>query len=190
MKFIKPILNKKLIEIKNDFPNISISAIYLEFSCNHHIDDNEWIKYMIASNGFLIKYSHICGHSGSSTISIRNISQVSIKKPISNTTDPIQSSSFIELLQKAKSTLFYLLIFLFIFIICIIISCYIFSRQSSHKKHQRINQDSNIRPSVASIDTADTNAKSIDSLPLKFNENILTDEANKHILYHVSEDNY
>ena len=180
MKFIKPIFNVKLIEIKNDFPNISISAIYLEFSCNHHIDDNEWIKYTITSNGLLIKDPQICGHSGSSTISIRNTS---------NTTIPIQSSSFTELLQKAKSILFYLLIFLAIFIICVIVTCYMFSRQSSHKKHELIDQDSKIRPSVASFDTADTTAKSIDSLPLKFNENNLTAEPNNHILYNVS-DNY
>jgi hypothetical protein len=45
--FIKPISDPKLIKVKNDFSHIPVNVIYLAFSCNYHMDDDQWIEYTI-----------------------------------------------------------------------------------------------------------------------------------------------
>lgn len=67
VKFIKPIPDMEIINIKNDFSDIPIDGIYLTFSCNYHINDNEWIEYVIKSNDMEPKVSGICQRSHFST---------------------------------------------------------------------------------------------------------------------------
>jgi hypothetical protein len=191
IKFIKPMTSGKLIKVVDIFPRISINAMYLDISCNHQIDDDEWTKYVIAPNGFIQKLPHTCKHNpsskpySSSTIKNSYISHFSLNKTKLNTTYPTKSSSsFVQLLQKSNSLLFYLLIFLVILII--IVSLYIFCPYCSRKKHQRITQDSKLRTSVTSVDTSNT----VDSLPLKSTDDKLTVGSKKHILYNLSNDDF
>ncbi len=58
--FIKPISNQTIIEVKNDFFNISISVIYLSFSCNHQMEDTNWFEYIIKPANHTYRKTRSC----------------------------------------------------------------------------------------------------------------------------------
>jgi hypothetical protein len=66
IKFIKPMSSMGIMDVKKDFSHIPIDAIYLVFSCNYHMNDNEWITYVIKPNEIEPKGSGICQPSHSS----------------------------------------------------------------------------------------------------------------------------
>ncbi|CAF1293878.1 unnamed protein product [Adineta steineri] len=153
VKFIKPLSNTNMVNLKNDFDDASVKNIRLSFSCNHHTNDNEWIEYMINPNKINPNRSVTCKESNFSVL----------LNPIINSTSNITTVdnkfhfTFINLLEKLRSFLIYILISFFILLLCgVMISYYIFFGFNNRRKHQQINQDLNTRSSVTSTDTSDT----------------------------------
>ncbi|CAF1445402.1 unnamed protein product [Adineta steineri] len=153
VKFIKPLSNTKIIHLKNDFDDVSVNNMELAFSCNYLKNDIEWIKYIIYSNEIKPIGSVICKESNFSVLLNPIINNTSN----TTTVDNKFHFSFINLLEKLRSFLIFIVISFFILLLCgVMISYYIFFGFNNRKKHQQISQDLNTRSSVTSTDTSDT----------------------------------
>jgi len=191
--FIKPISDRELIQVKNDFSHIPIKIIYLSFSCNYHMDDEHWLEFVIHPRSTHPEKIKSCPSTRlKSTISIIiqtiQIVRTSTAQMInitSNTTIKNKSS----VLRKSDTLLFDLLLFFAILIGVIIILFYIFFQYRCRKKPQ----DLNMRSSIDTFNTADTNGKSSDNSSLK-SERISsppdkrTVKFNKRIIYKFQDD--
>ena len=59
--FIKSNTSQSLIKIIQDFQEIPIRIIYLSFSCNHLMEDRNWIEYVIRTPNTTPKIIKFCG---------------------------------------------------------------------------------------------------------------------------------